>query len=569
MQLGAVGALLLFACSPQQRDLSELKQFQAASGGPGQSLAQAGGTAARSTTATGSASTAAGGATFDSVSSTNLQTGGVAGQSITLTNSGGNTSVSSNGLGAQAGVLGLGSAPNLALGGSTAVTSSSASLAGSPATSGGTSSEGGRANGGVSGSSAGSSARAGAGGGPEAIAGGSGWLTQGGAPSVGGSVNAAGGAGAAGGRNVAGSPSTTVCVPSGAEVCHDGLDNDCNGFVDCPVINGRFPEPGRASAGDDAWASLAIPFRPIRRVECRSGRPDAVANKLWQPCDEADPTALKVYSMAPSEAAMDSSNGITRFEFRFVYDDNRLSEPSFLLYYAHNSLIDSVKGTSTLQCPPLPNDARLFAAAAAYVGQGAPAFAAGDLLLKNPFIRLKFTPDVYEQFVRPAPVQDIKVLSIRHRFVVDPTQTMLLVTRLYQSLRSGSCEVAVLKDHVHSAAGATINKFNNNRFYAAPCTAIVMNKRGAGVCLGVAGDTISVVDENSSVILGFLDALHIPWPKADPLMWQRLFDDRPARSSLQFFSNKCLVDDAACRGINPGQVILLPNEANDRYFTTP
>ncbi|HEY5954936.1 MAG TPA: hypothetical protein VIV60_00235, partial [Polyangiaceae bacterium] len=72
----------------------------------------------------------------------------------------------------------------------------------------------------------------------------------------------------------------------------------------------------------------------------------------------------------------------------------------------------------------------------------------------------------------------------------------------------------------------------------------------------------------SSRIIGFLNTLGIPWPKSDPMMWQRLFDDRPARKTLQYFSDKCLADDANCRTTHQ-TALILPNEASDLYFTSP
>ncbi|HEY5955082.1 MAG TPA: hypothetical protein VIV60_00965, partial [Polyangiaceae bacterium] len=438
--VGAIGAAFLIACSPLQRDMSELKQSAASSGGtinnyPGNT--------------NGGAPVDLGGSA--SSLSESAQAGGVAGQATAAIGGTDATSIPT------AGAPDRGGSAAVTVGGGSAGQTSGASAGNSPL--------GGSANGGSP------MDRAGAGGALLALAGRSGILNQGGIPNVGGLPNAAGALAFAGNS----ATSAPVCVPTGPEQCTDGIDNDCNGFVDCPIVNGRYPEPGRACSGDDAWASLSTPFRSVKRVECRSGGPLAVGAKAWEICDSLNPTALKVYSMGLAEAHLDASNGLTRFEFRFVYDNDRVSDPNFILYYAHNSLWDDAKGTPKLQCPPTQPDAGFFGAAAPYIAAGTTAqpFAEGDLLLKNPFIRLRFAPTYFGQFEKPAPPQEVKVMSLRHRFVVDPTRKMLLVTRLYQSLRTGggNCKAAVLMDHV-SQVGTSVD---HNRFYLAPCDAIVMN----------------------------------------------------------------------------------------------
>jgi hypothetical protein len=504
-----LGVALLVGCSPTQRDLSQLKQQTSdANGSHGGTL--------------------------------NATQGGA-------NSSDGGTSANLGGLGSLGGTNNQASGSSAATGGASSAAGTSAGLGGSN---------------GLGGNSAGGDTTAN--GGTTATTGGSA-DTHGGA---GGTVAATGGASSLGGQiNAAGAP---TCVPAGNEVCDDGIDNDCNGTLDCPVIAGRFPEPGRASAGDDAWVQLNPPVNALGAVQCRTGSPTTVGTKPWLTCDASAPTALKLYSMGLAEAKLDTYNGVIVFEFRFVYRNGMQSDPRQLVFYAHNSLWDNVNGTSGLVCPKLQTDEAYFTAARPYIApvtSSAPTFGTSDLQLKNPFIRIQFAPSYVGEFVATSAPQVVSVLSLRHRFVVDGARQLLLVTRYYESSRAPKqCAAATIEDHDTYLYVPSTNKAYKQDIKV-PCEAIVLNPRGTGVCLGSGSGTLKVLNENSNKIIAFLQGMGIPWPKADPMMWQKLFNDRPARHGRLYFSDKCATEDLSCRTAHAGSPIL-PG-SGDAYFSTP
>jgi hypothetical protein len=385
-----------------------------------------------------------------------------------------------------------------------------------------------------------------------------------------GGANPTGGAPATGGAVGTGG-STSNCIPT-AEICTDGIDNDCDGNIDCPVVSGRFPEPGRAAAGDDAWVQLNSPTLPIQAVQCRTGKPGQVGSQLWLPCTSSSPASLTLYSMDLAAANVPENNGVTKFEFRFLYTNGQVSNPSSIVYYAHNSLFDNVPGTPLMACTPLASDYSFFGAASNYLTGAAsqPTFAPSDVQLKNPFISLTFLPSkisngpLFSLADNDAP-QRINVLSLRHRFLVDPSRQMLLVTRSYKARRetSQTCRAAIIEVRdTHTNAITNPKAFKNNK-----CDAIVLNKAGSGVCIEVVGGVPVIRGLHAPTILAFLQSLGIRWPNVDMTMWQKLFDDRPKRKTLLIFSDKCPTEDSTCFNDHPN-ALSLP-DSGDPYFTGP
>ncbi len=529
---GCCGFVLLAACAPKERDLSQLKSSAANSGGSGV------GGGASSTAGRGATGTTAGGTT---------------------------TSV-------QAGTSSVGAAGSAATGGTPA--------------SGGLPAKGGQSsNGGTLGVAGATTVQGGSGGVASANGGASGAIGTGGVVSaagttgVGGAI-ATGGAIGVGGVSTGGVVGTgggPACVPTTNEVCNDGIDNDCNGNVDCPVVTGRYPDPTRASAGDDAWAQLAPPAKTIKQVECRSGKPGAAATKPWLVCDTANPTALTVYSMGLAEAKLPVGNGVTQFDFRFVFTDGKVSDPRSIVYYAHNSLWDTTKGTPTRACPVAQPDSRYFDAARPYIAPSSttiPTFATNDAQLKPPFIFLRFFPAFGGRNFTPTTTpSEIRLLSLRHRFVIDAGKQMLLVTRSYRSTRSagtpsadtdGSCLAATIQDRDSEYVTLPAPK-HNHVHKKSPCEAIVLNRAGTGVCISNISNVLTAAYyPNSSAIITFLNVLGIPWPKADPMMWQKFFQ----RGASEWFSPKCTTENQTTCLVNYPGAPVLP-DSGDVYFTTP
>lgn len=550
MLLGCFGLLVLVACAPKQRDLTQLTQSDADGGkaGAGGQSSHAGSTAAP----TGGVSTTQAGATSTGMGGS----GAVAGTSI----SGGQSALA--GQPSIGGAVGIGGGAAVQ-GGSGGVTSSNGGASGALGIGGATIGIGGVTNTG--------GAVIGVGG----VANTGGAVGAGGVPGSGGAIIGVGGVANTGG--IVGAGGATSCVPTGVEVCNDGVDNDCNGTIDCPNVAGRFPEPGRAASGDDVWVQLTAPAKLLKQVECRSGKPNLVGSKLWLVCDPTNPKALTVYSMGLAEAKLPENNGVTQFDFRFVYTDGSVSDPRSIVYYAHNSLWDANKGTSSLLCNPVQADSRYFDVARGYIAPDAstPTFAADDAQLKNPFIRLRFYPPRSgNNYAERNVSQEIKVLSLRHRFVIDSGKQMLLVTRQYQSTRSGTCEPARIGDRdtdtesVTTGTPPTTTILYHHKHRFSTCHAIVLNRTGTGVCLQVTSNgVVSIPNMNSNKVITFLQSIGIPWPKGDPMMWHKLFDDRPSRASLDFFSPKCVTEDLVCRAAHT-QAPVLP-DSSDLYFANP
>ncbi|MGC4067646.1 MAG: hypothetical protein QM784_23960 [Polyangiaceae bacterium] len=391
----------------------------------------------------------------------------------------------------------------------------------------------------------------------------------GGATAVGGSTGA-GGATAVGGSAGTGG-TTAACVPTISVLettqaqCTDGIDNDCNGNVDCPVISTRYPEVGRATGGDDAMVRLLAPNSNLRlaRVECRTDKTSIIGTKTWNTCDLTNPTNLTLFAMTDAAAQLAASNGVTQFDFRFVYTDGRTSDPSTMTFYSHNSLRDGSPGTPKLRCEPLATDEAYFSAARTYLVTGTTqaGFASTDVQLKNPFIYTKFTPSYIGTFTATTTPQEVRILSLRHRFSLDANRQLLLVARQYSSTRSaGKCNAAAIEVHDTYLGGITGNR-NRARKYRNVCDAIVLNKAGSGVCLKVVSGIPVLADNNSSPMITVLTKLGIAWPKSDPMMWQKLVDDRPSRKTLLLFSDKCAAEDTACRTAHTGALVL-PDSGN-------
>ena len=570
-----LGVGLAFACATPERAFKDNQADEVGGSSAGTSSLTAGMNATAGKTNSGGS--ANGGARTSAGDTGN---GGATNNGGTATSSGGVTSAAgawalggtnavaggtSSGGGSAATTGGFGTT-----GGSIAVGGGSA-VAGGPAGTGGVRLTGGASNNGGTATSVGGTPLS-TGGAP---------VTTGGASNATGGNKATGGAAPTGGNKATGGAATTggspgaggscVATQSPEATCDDGIDNDCNGAVDCPIVKARYPEPGGASAGDDASVTLAPPVQVIARVECRSGKPSAVATKAWVPCDSTNPTALTVYSMSSVEAQTVANNGVTEFQFRFVYSSGGVSDPRSVVYYAHNSLWEDVPRTPRDACTPIQPDNAYFATAKPYIAPDTttPAFAAADTQLKRPFVFFRFAPKYINDFVLATAPREIKLLSLRHRFVVDPNRQMLLVTRAYKSTRAGTCGSAEIFDHETHMLGAArpIPWFMKGRHYKVPCDAIVMNKAGTGVCLGTSGTVVKLMDPNSSMIVPLLQTFGIAWPQADPMMWQKLFKFIPARSTLQFFSDKCATEDTACQTKHPG-VPILP-DSSDTYFTTP
>ena len=575
------GACLAFACATQERSFNDTPAHAAGATAAGTSSTVAGAVATAGKSNAGGSSnggenTIAGGTANGGVATN----GGVSANGGASTNGG--TSTSSGGVSSTVGTSAPGGTQATGgrtqtggsggtAGASVGVGGASGATGGAPIGTGGSKPVGGASNGGAATSSGGAT-----------VATGGAPVATGGSPSNSGGASPTGGSFATGGATPTGGNAGTggngSCVPNEAnEVsCNDNIDNDCDGLTDCPVlpiVGGRFPEPGIAAAGDDVWVRPNAPTTGlvVQGLECRTAKPNKILSTAWAPCitDPGDPA--RVFSMSGTDAKLATNDGVTQFDFRFHYTVGAYSETRSIVYYAHSSLADDTPMVSKLACKPVKPDTDYFDAATAYLVSSTTqvGFAASEVQLKNPFIKIQFTPPFLfgPQLGGPALTapQKIDVFSLRHRFVVGPTGQMLLVTRVYQSMRNApSCLAASLQTHEFAPNKVRRHpeQYNNH------CDAIVMNKAGSGVCLVVSsGGTISIPDIHSAAMTAILQTIGIKWPKAEATMWQKLFDDRAGRNTLQYFSDKCITGDTACLNSHTKALILPDN--TDPYFTSP
>ncbi|HEX5101966.1 MAG TPA: hypothetical protein VFV94_20800, partial [Polyangiaceae bacterium] len=171
--------------------------------------------------------------------------------------------------------------PESGEGGESATGGSASGLGG---TNGGSSGAKGGA-GGTKGGSSGSSAGGDSGSGGESGGGGDSTSGKGGA-SKGGSSGTTGGTDTAGaGTSDAGAAGAFVdpgCVATGAEVCDDGLDNDCDGTTDCLVPTTAFPLLNGAAAGTDVAYGFEVPADGAK-FQCRVTHGDTPSGS-FRPC---------------------------------------------------------------------------------------------------------------------------------------------------------------------------------------------------------------------------------------------------------------------------------------------
>ena len=385
--------------------------------------------------------------------------------------------------------------------------------------------------------------------------------------------------------------SNVPCTPTGPELC-DGVDNDCDpstedgvdeselftycdaddsdtcasGIVECragalvcteapdhqdecpigedrpaPKLTERFPLEGRAAAAADVAFTFETPAGETQ-VECRTGQPGAVAELPWQSCTNVSSglTSLTVGPHNDADSADASFDGPKETHIRFVGNDDWRTEPFVARYYVHASLHDAER-------------CRLERPLGEYVEAAKPLLRSGDtggdfrgadLHLANPFIQMRFHPPLDATYEVRDGDGEVEVMSLRRVFgLVSNAPDLLVVFRSYESRRSEKtqCNVATINKQVF---GQSRNP--RNRTFKNTCEVVVFNRRGAGVCLQGAGESVEVVYRGDRRFHSLADAFGFGVPSeyscgttcADNFMWRKLFKGVKS-GRLKHFSPKC------------------------------
>lgn len=416
---------------------------------------------------------------------------------------------------------------------------------------GGTQGDGGVSSGGAQGTGGVSSGGAqGTGGAPHTggaanSGGASGSVSTGGVKSSGGSIGS-GGTMSSGG-SVATGGSGSACVPTGAEICNDGKDNDCNGNIDCLTVTGTFPDLNGAAAGKDVMITVnALPTTGFK-FQCRSARGPAVADQVaWTDCPSGANTRIMPRTLTESQDP--SKDGLWTTQARALYPNGKTSDFISFTYYMHGSMHNATR------CTQRATDAAFFAAGDDVVVR-AGTFG-NTAVLRSPFIQLGFKPTQSSVFEVGASDGMIKLMSLRRRFVRSADDQLILMTRNYASTRSGTCDAIDVRTHDNSLL--PLHEVNHDRFFYDPCDAVVFNKLGAGVCLYVDGSGGVQRRTTHAYVRGTGYSTG-----ADNFFWRKLLDRRASSGGYIHFMPKCTT--ALCNSGLPN-MIFLPDRAQFSYF---
>jgi hypothetical protein len=283
-------------------------------------------------------------------------------------------------------------------------------------------------------------------------------------------------------------------------------DEVCNaGCVPAPAP--AFKTPPRDPVG---WVGpngdpLAIEVAPTNVIgttyECRTG-PDATftpTDPAWGPCDDGPGTGT-VHKPKPNPT---TPEGTYRTEYRYRSDTFR-SATIAVRYYVHHAL-DKVatcpRPNHAEDGPHFTDDkifevaqafgvanAAVFPTTATFAAPGNPPSRNDENYLFNPFIKVTFRNVVVLPSLRsmpnwPPPGGDyiLNARSLRHKYVMNPTRTLLLVRRQYAEVKTGACkDIYDIGDRISLEYGPADAKRGRHKIQ---CDALVLNARGVAVCV--------------------------------------------------------------------------------------
>ena len=314
--------------------------------------------------------------------------------------------------------------------------------------------------------------------------------------------------------------SGTCCVRSGDEAAapNDGKDNDCNGLVDVATPSMLYPPPGQPTAGNEVSLSFTPEVVAGAVLECSTRRLSQLTAPVWSACpvDASQPGVIKPHTDTAASAATNDGAWITDVRWRFPSGAH--SEVFSFRYYMHHTLYKAE------HFPALVPDQRYihFAKTRLSDSKQFPPEDKADTSLAGPFVHVTYElPNANQitglNYYQDGTRQTVDMWSLRKRFVIDPENKYLLITRAYKSTRGNNCRAAVLSAH-------TVKNTRTPHH----CDAVVLNRSGAGVCIqATSAGTLSFARELSDTI-----ADKIGWPKADKFLWRQLMEARAKPGGL-------------------------------------
>ncbi|MDH5673863.1 MAG: hypothetical protein OEZ06_17025 [Myxococcales bacterium] len=347
----------------------------------------------------------------------------------------------------------------------------------------------------------------------------------------------------------------------------DGLDNECDGLWDRPVINWEktFPSRGGASSAADVAIYVEPTVIAGGTLYCRSYKRSGTA-PTWSTCPNP------IVNTANSGSA--ANDGAWRTDFRWRYDDGRIGHSISFDYYIHHSLHLAPR------CPELAaTDEAIFEAAQKHLDASLSGsykdpgpFAIGEnTFLANPFVVVGYRPVVDGSFwlmrkeVPHVANNDYmaEMWSLRKRFVASPDGRYVLLRRTYVAKRKystegvKSCKVARFEQSVSNFRPPPNATTGFGYYYGDlyDCDAVVVNRAGAGVCINAPTAAPAVFP------LHYEYAMTLPgYGNSNKYMWRALIDERgwhgvfkafdfpnPPVPGYRNFSEKC-----ATAGCNSG-----------------
>jgi hypothetical protein len=336
------------------------------------------------------------------------------------------------------------------------------------------------------------------------------------------------------------------CVPTGDEECSDGVDNDCDGETDCLVLRSEYPDERGAASGADVRYTFTRPHASAT-FQCRTAHGGTLpASAAWGDCGAVSAGAVQVFTDTVSRDP--KQDGLWTTDVRLSFPDGTASARYRRQVYIHSSLHGVAK------CDLGVTDAALFAAAAPKLNDEG---AFDVTTIRSPFISIDFDPPVDAKYRYDVTAKDgtINLKSLRRHFSFNADNHYMLVTRSYTSRLSDMACNAIEK-RVHMSAGSWA--FGHMSYQR--CSALVMNKKGAGYCLSVEGGKITPA-EYVRVDGGALVPNPPYSPEADNFAWRKLSANK-SPGIIANFSPKC--DDVGC---GDKTNLFLPDAELFRYWT--